>query len=255
MDVQAIDLTVKQPRHLNGKLQRLGIADGVQPRHEDVLEHELSLVLSKGNLPVSSETALIAVNHMLVREGHPAFARPESPFVSDPSSTTPGFDNAGFAFIRSLDAAMFTVCLCAAALLILLLATEGVVFLQDQILPPLLTVAAVIAFVAVLAVPLFFVPRLRPSLRYVFAPASTVLGFAAWSHAFILTARFAGPAGLAVGLCLAGVGVVAIGPVAAALAGDFVLALVCLALIFVAAAVRLLSGRISASSTAPFRSE
>jgi len=145
--------------------------------------------------------------------------------------------------MRALDGAIFFATCGAVGLFIVLLTVHGPEYFEMRVLPWLFDMSAVLSAGVVAAGVLYFSGAVRPLLPIYLSPASILLGFAAWTYAFTLTARFAGPVGLAVGFGLGGVTLFPIGFVAALLAREFT-AVAIMAAIFVAAlAARTISER------------
>lgn len=150
--------------------------------------------------------------------------------------------------MRALDGAVFFATCCAVGLFIILLTVRGVEYFDENVLPGLLDLSLVLTAGVVLAGLLYVRRKARPALLLYLSPVSILLGFIAWTYAFTLTARFAGPAGLAVGFSLGGVGVFPIGLVAAIFSHELVGAAVMTAITLAALAARALGDRCARKS-------
>jgi hypothetical protein len=145
--------------------------------------------------------------------------------------------------MRALDGAVFFATCGVVGLFIILLTVRGAEYFEANILPWLLEMSVVLCLGVVAAGALFFLGKARPALPIYLSPASILLGFAAWSYAFTLTAHFAGPAWLAIGFGFGGITLLPVGFVAALLAGEFAAAAITAALFLAALAARALSER------------
>lgn len=145
---------------------------------------------------------------------------------------------------RTIDGAVLFATCGAVALFIVLLTVHGAEYFEANILPWLFDMSAVLALGVAAAGALYLVGKAaRPALLLYLSPASILLGFAAWTYAFTLTAKFAGPAWLAAGFSLGGIPLLPIGVIAAILAGALVPAAITATIFLIALAARILGDR------------
>lgn len=116
-------------------------------------------------------------------------------------------------------------------ILIAVLMIEGAKSVSEFMLPYLsLAIAYVLPICALILLPLAFIPKTRVIAAFGFFAASFLFGAATWMYGLIVTYTIWGVVGVLAGLAIAGVGVVPVGIVAAALyelwpvAGELLLA-------------------------------
>jgi hypothetical protein len=128
--------------------------------------------------------------------------------------------------LRTPGGILFTFAVFVLIFYVIAFLVKGPDFVEYGLMPGVLGASQIALLLSVvLFAPLAFYKPGRPVARWGFLAAALVFGVAAWILAFLVTYEVWGVVGLLIGIAFAGVGIVAVGIVAALMAGQLSTAL------------------------------